>query len=382
MQVFKCFFKIVRQNLNLIIMYAAIFMVLTLAFSSVGGQQQSQFFTESKVPVAVVDNDRTETSSAIQALLDKHHTLVSLEGDRQALQDALYNREVEYILFIPDGYEAAFLAGEGPTLEVATIPNSYTGAYVDRLINRFVATAGTYIAAGQPASSALANAEADLSKEADVTMTHEEARNMPSVYYFYNYLPYSLMLMMIFGLCPVLMIFGSKNIAMRMNSSALPIGRRNLGLIGGSAVFSAVCFAALIAFGFIMYGSDMLIEGALLCLANAACFLLVAAALAFLIGHLAKSANMLSAISNVIGLGFCFMGGIFVPLEIMGAGMQTVAKFMPTYWYVNALDIASQGSVSASGFSEIWQSMGVQALFALAFFAAALVLSKKNQQIA
>jgi len=379
MQVFRCFMKIVRHNLSQILIYLCVFIFLTIGFSAMGSDQHDKLFTDSKVNITVIDNDGSELSAAVEDVVYGRNNKVEVENDPQAFQDALYNRDIEYALFIPQGYEAGFLAGENPKLEGAQIPNSYSGVYVDNLIERFVSTVSVYTQAGEDLTNAIKMANKDISKETEVKLTGGVSFNMSPVYYYYSYMSYSLMLMMIFGLSPVLMAFAKKPLAMRMNSSALSLGGRNLGMGLGSAVLAAISFGVLVLIGFIMYGSEMLTPGSLICLLNGACFILLALAMAFFIGQIATSMNMLSAMANAIVLSLSFLGGIFVPTEIMSSGMKTIAQFMPTYWYVSVPKIAMSHTELTQGMmTEIWQGMGIQILFAVAFMAIALVMSKRK----
>ncbi|MDL2236999.1 ABC transporter permease [Christensenellaceae bacterium OttesenSCG-928-K19] len=382
MQVFKCFLKIVRQNIGMLIMYLMIFIILVAAFSNFGSTQQLESYSDTKVNLAIIDRDSSGASRALTGILAERHTLISLPDDVQALQDALYNRDVAYILFIPAGYEQTLLSGKSPMLENAQIPSSYSGEYVTHLVEGYTSTLGVYLGAGFSLADALINTANDLSSQAAVTMTHPEGAEAPGIYYYYKYLSYAVLLMIIFGLCPVLMVFNQKQIAMRMNSSALPLRSKNFGLGLGAIALAAICFAVLILFGFIMYGSDMLQSGALICLLNAACFLATSVTLAFLIGQLSKSGNMLSALANAVGLGLSFLGGVFVPLEVMGSDMQRIAQLFPTYWYVHVTDLSIGSGAASQLTTEMAQSMGIQLLFAAAFLAAALVVSRQKQRTA
>jgi ABC-2 type transport system permease protein len=383
MQVFKCFFKIIRQNIGIISMYLVIFITLTVAFSGMGGQADAKTFADSRVNITIIDNDNSEVSEKLSGLLYGKHNRVDIANDTEALQDALYIRETSYVLFIPEGYGESVAAGSPLPLESAQIPNSFYSAYVDRMIDSFIAATGVYLDAGFSVSDSLDNAAADISGEAAVTLTQGQSYDVSPMYYYFKFLGYSIMLIAIFGICPVLMVFNRKNIAMRMDSSALPLRKKNIGLGGGTLVFSVVGYAALILLGFVMYGAEMVSESGRICMLNAACFVLISASLAYLIGQLATNGNVLSAIGNAVGLALCFLGGVFVPVELMSSAMQNIALFTPTYWYVHVAELSiGSGSLSAGVTDGIWQSMGIQLLFALAFMAAALVVSRYKKTAA
>lgn len=383
MQVYKCFLKIVRRFLPMILMYFGIFLALVIAFSNVPQPQGMQTFEGAEVKLTVIDHDNSQTSETLRNLLYSRHEEVDLPDGAEKLQDALYDRSTEYILIIPAGYEQALMDGGGMLLETVQLPDSYSGTYVDHLVESYVSAVRAYINAGTALPDALSMAMDDMAVQVDVAFAtgNAQASAQPDkVFYFYNYLVYSLMLMLIFGLCPVLMVFREKPLAMRMDSSALPLARKNVELGLGAATLALVCFGMIIGVGFLMYGSGMLIGNSAAGILNAACFLLVSTAMAFFIGQVSTSGNVLSALANVTGLSLCFLGGVFVPLEFMGTAMQNVAKFTPTYWYVTALDhVYESGSVTP----EVWQGMGMQLLFAVAFFAAALaVIGGKRRRVA
>ena len=57
---------------------------------------------------------------------------------------------------------------------------------------------------------------------------------------------------------------------------------------------------------------------------------LVFAAFGLFIGYLLPSENVMQVIGPVLGV-FALFGGLFVPLVLLPAVMQTIAPYMPTY---------------------------------------------------
>jgi ABC-2 type transport system permease protein len=109
--------------------------------------------------------------------------------------------------------------------------------------------------------------------------------------------------------------------------------------------------------------------------------MIVSMAITYLGGNLFSKTATMGAFSNVVSLGFSFIGGIFVPLEFLGETMQNVAKFTPTYWYVKANDaILGIKTFSDIDFGEFALNCGVQLLFALAFFSVGLVVSRYKRE--
>ena len=90
----------------------------------------------------------------------------------------------------------------------------------------------------------------------------------------------------------------------------------------------------------------------------------------------------LSIASNAVSLGMSFLGGIFVPQEIMGENILIAARFIPTYWYTKVNDaLYSLTIFDWEHMKDIYIALGIQLGFALAIFAIGLLV-RKNRQLA
>ena len=54
--------------------------------------------------------------------------------------------------------------------------------------------------------------------------------------------------------------------------------------------------------------------------------LLCALALAFLVGSLVKTSDALNGITNLLGLGMCFLCGVFVDMDLLSSGVRRAAS--------------------------------------------------------
>ena len=114
---------------------------------------------------------------------------------------------------------------------------------------------------------------------------------------------------------------------------------------------------------------------------NTALMLGIALSLSYLVGIFVKNSNMLSGVSNLLSLGMCFLCGTFVPMNVMNKGVLKVAQFLPVYWYESVNETLSQyKTLPASAAAEIWKSMGIEAMFVVAFVFMILAISKYKQQ--
>lgn len=58
--------------------------------------------------MAVIDRDHSALSEGLKAYLGQSQELVELEDKKEVLQEELYYGNIEYVLVIPEGFEAAF----------------------------------------------------------------------------------------------------------------------------------------------------------------------------------------------------------------------------------------------------------------------------------
>ena len=94
-----------------------------------------------------------------------------------------------------------------------------------------------------------------------------------------------------------------------------------------------------------------------------------------------KNSNMLNGLSNIVSLGMCFLSGVFVPMSVMDKKVLKIAQFLPVYWYEDINEtLARYHSVSGNIATDIWKSLGIEVMFALAFVSVILALSKYKRQ--
>ena len=96
---------------------------------------------------------------------------------------------------------------------------------------------------------------------------------------------------------------------------------------------------------------------------------------------IAKSAESLNGYQNIFALGLCFLGGVFVPQEVMGEKALQLGKFLPTYWYVvSTEEISSMVNVTTKFNEEIMKNSFIVFCYAVAVFSLALlVMSTKRR---
>ena len=123
----------------------------------------------------------------------------------------------------------------------------------------------------------------------------------------------------------------------------------------------------MIAF-IIMCGNDIFTKEGFLAMLNSFVFLIVSLSITMFIAQVSKSPKSPDMIANTLSLGMSFLCGIFVPIEYLSDTVITIAHFLPAYWYVRANNMLAETAGEVFTNSDFFMCIGIQALFAVAFF--------------
>jgi len=385
MQVFKVYFKIIKANLGQMSIYLMIFLIMSLAFSMSQPPKIEESFSQTKTNVAFINlGENTVLTEGFKQYLSKSVNFIDVENKQNKLQDALFFRDVDYIVTIPKNFTTNFLQGKPVELQKTVVPNSTTRMYVDMAINKYFNLARIYVnnipgITEQNLTVQVAKAASSGSNVQLKTFGDKKQNNAFAVTYF-NYLAYSLFAILILGVSSILIVFNDKNLKRRNLCSPMKNKSFNLQLIMGNLVFAFVCYVIMTGFGFIINRENMMSYNGLLLCINALVFTIAALSISYLVGLLIKNRNAQSAIANVLSLGFSFLSGVFVPQELLSDKAMAIASFTPTYWYVKANNvIGTLSNFSFDNLSPIFTYMLIELGFAMAIFSVALVVSKQKR---
>lgn len=378
MTVFKGYMKVIRQNRWLILLYVAIFFACTIFIQSMAGKTEKSYQAEA-LKIGVTDEDGGPLAQGLQAWMGSFHEVIPLENQISDMQEKLFYREVEYIIRIPEDFFEKCIKGK-EKLSVTSVPGTYSGIYVDQQINSFLNNAKTYLAAGFTQEEAAAA----LNERIPVKVTLAENLGMteaPAYMYYFRYLPYLFLALFGFVAGNILIVFSKKDVKNRMRAAPVSARRQSLeGLLSmtfcGGALFLFVIVAAVLYYGKDLYGNRHF--G--LYLLNTLAVFFVSMAVAYLAGSLAPNKDALTGIVNIVSLGMCFLGGVFVPLEYISRNVKTVSQFLPVYWYEKANDLLGEFNVlTETARLQFFQAVGIQALFGIALVCVTLVIGKYRQ---
>lgn len=383
MQVFKAFFKILNKNKLSMLIYMVIFFALSVALSRSGEENSTISFSQVSLDIGIDNRDEGELGKALTEYLSKENKIKKIPKDREKLLDEMYYGNIEYVVVIPKDFTEKFLAGEREgVLEGTEVPGSSNAYLAEMEMNEFLKSLGMYVDGRYDAAKAAELANADMQKEGRVEFLSEDnAKAIPAAVYYFQFIPYIFLCIMIVSLSVVLMAFNEKNVEARNKCSAMSFSKRNVQMILGSLCLMLLEYGVFILAACVLYPDYMGSVRGVLSAVNALIFMLVCLSIAFFAGRLARNTAQLNMMANVAGLGFGFLGGVFVPLEVMSEGVKKVSKFIPSYWYITA----NESIYKMEGFQDmgnLYQNFLVMGAFAVAILAAAIMVNRLKARTA
>ena len=382
MQVFKTYFKIINKTKMQIMIYVIVFLVMSVLFVSLDTNSGTTEFSAEKSRVAFFNYDKdSELVKDLRKFLEDRTNLVEIEDDSKSIQDALFFRDAEYIVKIPEGFYDDLKAGKEASVIKTSLPGSASNMYVDMLVERYLSTAWLYFnnASGLSDEDIIKNINIDLSKETQVKLDtyFSDGTDITAGEQFANFISYTIFAVLILGVSTVMLAFTAKDIRARNLAAPLKIRSYNAGLAAGNICFMLLVWAVFMVASGIMQPSVIFSKQGLLIGINLFVFCIAALGISFLIANIVKSRNAMSAAANVVALGTSFISGAFVPQFLLGDTVLSIARFTPNYWYIKANSAIF--AISDFGGENLWAVLKntlVVAGFAVAFFTISFIYIK------
>lgn len=381
MTVFKGYLLMIKKNLGMILLYFGIFAVLAMISANDSASGVEEGFTGQKMKMLVVDDDKSDLSEIVTKYLKEHHQVTFSDYNKKALYEQLYYQKTDLVLYIPKGMGEN--VGKNKNLiELTWSPGSYGGIYVEQQINQLLGSILEYQSVGYSLTEAYEKISSAPEAEVLVMKGNEEAGEGSQFSDFFGYVPYLFIAGLGTGIATVIFSFRKKQLKMRMMASSVSLMRQNAESVLAVFITGFVMYLATLLMALVRYKTELLQTPYLpYYLLNLFLDLLLALALAFVIGMLVKKMSAITMCVTSLSLALAFLGGVFVKLEFLSPKMLIIAKFIPVYWYevVNEL-LKNSSGVRGSVKTQIWQAYGMQLLFVVAIFAAGLVIAKRQQQ--
>lgn len=368
-------------------------LIVSTSFSSAPAGSAEEKYEPYPADVAIVDRDGSEVSRAFAEHMGGIYELVDVADTPSELQDAVACGRADCVFVVPAGFgrdlvDAARAGRELPAIEEAYGVSTQASALAGTEAGRWASLAGAAAALNGEATNdevaRLANEAA--AERASVQVRVPEARGgVPAeqLEVYLGFAAYSITSSVIICVGLVLAALGRQNVAARLGASPAEARRGGEALLSCVVLTLAVCaLSSCVGLIGLRDAASQIPapQVALAFLANAA-LALTPLSVAFLCSQLGANEQVINAVGNILGMVMSFLGGAWIPLSFMGAGVAAAAHFAPTFWTGRAISAVLEApALTGAVVAEYATAVGVAVLIAVAIGACGLALGRARRR--
>lgn len=381
MTVFKAFLKVVNKCKAPILMYTVILIVF--GGLNIKTSEKSMNFVGTKPDIYIINHDEEKgITKSLISYMTNNSNVVNLDNNDDAIKDAIFYRDVNYIIEIPRDYHKDFMKGINPEIKIETT-NDYPAMQASTMLNRYLKVAKLYRDLDYNEDELVKKAENVLANETNITMTSElDTTHLSKATFYFNFLNYCLLAGSIYVICLILNSFKNDKIKKRTVISSMPITKFNRDLLLSNGLFALLLWLFYILISFVLVGKVMFTLHGLIYIINSFVFSVCTLSIAFLLGNIVQNKNAINGIINVIALGSSFLCGAFVPIEWLPNAVLKIAHVLPSYWFIQTNEkIATLESINLSTLKPVLINMGVLLIFSAIFIILTNIITHKKQKI-
>lgn len=379
MIVFSTFWKIVKKYKGTILLYTV--MLIMFGGINLTSNSTNDMFTPTKPNIFIVnkDSNRGLTKNLIN-YLKKNTNVVSLEDDEEKINDALFYRDISYVIYIPKNYSKDVLDKKDVTIDIKS-SKDYTSSLTEMMLNKYLNVQSNLVNVtnNQDELVNMINNTLDVNSEV-VVCSKLDNSYLNRVSRYFNFGSYSLLAVIIFIVTLVINSFKENTINKRIIVSSINYKKHNSMLMLSSFVYSLIVWVLFSLLSVILLGKDMISLRGVLYFVNTFMFVMPTLSFGILISTLVKNKDSIGGVVNVVGLGSAFLCGAFIPTEYLPKTILSIAHIFPAYYFIDSNNLlSSMEIINFSNLTPVFINYFVLIIFMLIFIVINNYLLKKKR---
>ena len=374
MTVFKTFFKIVRKHKGLILLYTV--MLISFGGINLSSRDISDTFTSSKPDILIINKDEeVGVTKNLINYLENNSNIINIENNENKINDALFYRDVNYIIYIDKGYRGKVLNNENPVINIKST-NDYNASLASILLEEYLNIQNTYnkVTDNEEELISLINNTLENKVNTEVLSKVDKSTQNRIARYF-NFASYSILATIIFIISLVNTSFKDINVNKRITVSSMDYRRHNSLLLKSSLVYVLFIWLLFSILALILLGKSLLSLKGLLYILNTLLFSVNALTFGLLISSFINK-NSVGGVVNVVALGSAFLCGAFIPTEFLGNSVLKLAHALPAYYFINTNNSISSAESISSILPNILENTVMLILFTVLFIILNNIITK------
>lgn len=381
MTVFKAFWKVIKKYKGTIILYTV--MLIVFGGLNMTSNNISTTFVDSKPDILIINND--EEVGLTKNLVDylrSNANVIDVEKDEDSINDSLFYREVNYVIYIPENYREDILNGLDPEIEIKTT-GDYEAGLAEILLSRYLKVQNIYSDSIDDENELISLINENMNIKTNVELVSKvDTTKTSKITRYFNFASYSIMAVVIYIICLVLSSFREKNVNKRNIVSSMNYKKQNRLILYASISYGVIIFILYVLLGIIILGTDILSLRGFIYILNTLLFTFCSLTIALFISTAINNKNAINGIVNVVALGSAFLCGAFVPAQWLPKSVLVFAHILPSYWYINSNDLlANLEVINITTLNRVFINMVVVLGFSLLFIVLNNIVSKKKRNI-
>ena len=338
MTVFKTVLKILNKLKGMLILYTVMLISITV-FTQTSDNNITNF-EESKPSVLIINKDKeNDITNGFIEYISKHSEIKDIDiNNEDNINDAIFYRDVNFAIYIPENFGQDLLNGKNPTLEYKSSGDEYS-SYSQMMVEKYIKTVNIY--KDYYTEEELINKVNDVvEKETNVNVkTTLDTSKLSSMTRYFNFLNYAFLAGCVYCISMILASLKEQNIKKRTIISSFDYKKYNSIVLFTNSIVIFAMWLLYMILSVILFKDLMFAKNGLGYIINSFIFAFCSLTIGFLIGNITQNKNAIGGIVNVVALGTSFLCGCFVPFEYMPDYVIKIAHILPTYYFVQNNEI-------------------------------------------
>lgn len=379
MIVFSTFWRIVKKYKGTILLYTV--MLIIFGGINLTSNSTNDMFTPTKPNIFIVNKDSNMglTKNLIN-YLKKNTNVVSLEDDEEKINDALFYRDINYVIYIPKNYSKDVLDKKDVTIDIKS-SKDYTSSLTEMMLDKYLNVQSNLVNITNNQDELVNMINNTLNVNSEVVVSSKlDNSYLNRVSRYFNFGSYSLLAVIIFIVTLVINSFKENTINKRIIVSSFNYKKHNSLLMLSSFVYSLIVWVLFSLLSVILLGKDMISIRGILYFVNTFMFVMPTLSFGILISTLVNNKDSIGGIVNVVSLGSAFLCGAFIPTEYLPKIVLSIAHIFPAYYFIDSNNLlSSMEIINFSNLTPVFINYFVLIIFMLIFIVVNNYVLKKKR---
>lgn len=380
MIIFSTVFKILNKLKGNLILYTGILLAITL-FNTASGNMNH--YEATKPDILIVNKDQNnEITKGFVTYLKEQATLKDIDiNDQEKVDDALFYRDVSYVVYIPENFGNDLVNDKKPMIEYKSNGNE-NAAFTQMLIEKYIKTVNLYKEHYQ-GNALNQKVKQVINQKTKVKLnTSLDSSKLNQVNVYFNFLNYALLAGGVYCMTNILASLNQEGVRKRTIMSSFSYRKYNWIVFASLSLAAFIVWLAYMLISIILFKEIMASGNGIAYILNSFIFAICSLAVGFLIGTITHNKQAIGGIVNVIALGTSFLCGCFVPASFMPSYVLKIAHILPTYYFVQNNELIKTLEYFKLETLQPIITNGLIVLgFTLVFVLIALLISKRKQKV-